>query len=39
MGTSYAKMWIVHKFATTKDENYRAKANKGDTIMGWDTMQ
>jgi hypothetical protein len=39
MDTNYVRMWIVHKFATTKDESYRANTNKGDTTLGWDTMQ
>jgi hypothetical protein len=33
------RMWIVHKFVATKDESHIANTNKGDTILGWDTMQ
>jgi hypothetical protein len=35
----HARMWIVHKPRTIKDEGYKANTNKGYTISKWNTRQ
>jgi len=39
MDVSYARMWIIHKPMTIKNERRRANTNKGYTIPRWDIMQ
>jgi hypothetical protein len=36
---SYAKLWIVHKLVTTKDEGCKVNTNKGYAISKWDTKE